>query len=90
MEWLRECGFRYQGRTWSCEDVSLRALARSEFRIVSRPQSGTTVLWTIVAIACLIASVALLRPVPALGLGLALTAMLVLLVSSMPFPRRRI
>ena len=90
MEWLRECGFRYQGRTWLCEEVSLGALARSEYRIVNQHQAGTTVLWTIVAVACLIASVPLLRPVPALGLGLAVAAMLVLLVSRIPVPRRRV
>ena len=90
MEWLRECGFRYQGRTWLCEEVSLRALARSEYRIVSRPQLGATVLWTVVAIVCLIASVPLLSPAPPLGMGLALAAMLVLLLSSIPFPRPRI
>ena len=38
MDWLRGCGFRYQGRTWLCEDVSLRVLARSEYRIVGEHQ----------------------------------------------------
>ena len=73
MEWLRECGFRYQGRTWLCEEVSLRALAKSEYRIVSRPESGTTVLWTVVAFVCLIASVPLLSVGPPVGLALAIS-----------------
>ena len=74
MEWLRDCGFRYQGRTWLCEEMSLRALAPGEYRIVGE-QEAAGLGWFVAAISCLVASVFLLQAAPPVGIGLALAAM---------------
>lgn len=36
VEWLRETGFKLQGRTWIAEELSIDALDRSEYRILRR------------------------------------------------------